>query len=224
MSLDVIPSRADWPMVVKVYSHFPTLRGSQFPYAIGSATLIDQKGLLTAAHVVYDPDRGGTADFFEISFGDGSSATVSGSNGRIRREWINGGANDALSMFDFGVIKLDAAAAPRPANISPTQLMDLSGVPLNVLGFNADQLFPTLDEFLLGARTTAIDLGQPLNGFRVGYPEFTHDGMSGGPILRVDEIGSGTFILRGIHTTLLDSQGNGLMLYSSLFQQVRSWL
>jgi V8-like Glu-specific endopeptidase len=218
-------NRADWPMTAMVLSYFPTLRNTRAPYTVGSATLIDPKAVVTAAHVIYDPDRGGWADMFDIYFGDGTSTRVEGAQGRVRSEWINEGTTSTLSLFDAGVIKLEQPASPRPAVPRSSLLDNLLGVPINVLGYPADPLVPNLYGYLAGARTTAIRQGVASNEARVAYPVYTYDGMSGGPLLRTDEIDSanGTFLLRGVHTSLFNNQGNGLTFYPSLFDQIMVW-
>jgi V8-like Glu-specific endopeptidase len=217
--------RSRWPMVAMVNSYFPSLRGLAKPYAIGSATLINSNALLTAGHVVYDPCRGGYADKFEISLGDGSpTIEVPGeANGRVHPWWKQEKKLDPLSAVDAGVILLDKPASPRFALQLQTTLNDFGSLPINVLGFPADPLVPAWQGWLAGARTQALNLGEPLNGFRIAYPVYTYDGMSGGPVLRVDEIGNGTFSMRGIHTSLVDSMGNGLMLYEDLLDRINDW-
>jgi V8-like Glu-specific endopeptidase len=216
-------------MVAMVLSYFPNMQGQLHPYAVGSATLINSNALLTAAHVIYDPsqDRGGFADKWDIFFGDQSTAlNVPGTkdgNGRVRQQWINEGWVNPLSQVDAGVILLDNPASPKFAVPRKTSLNDFGNLPINVMGFPADKLVPNLYGFLVGARTYALNLGPPLNGFRIGYPEYTYDGMSGGPVLRVDEIGNGSFSVRGVHTSLVNNMGNCLMLYDDLFDQVNRW-
>ncbi len=210
-----------WPMVARVFSYFPLLRGTP---TLGSATLIGSQAILTAAHVIYDPTRGGQATMFDIYFGDGTSHHVGGGNGRVRSEWTNSGTLDPLSWVDAGVIRLDQAAAAVPARPAATSQADLLGVPINVLGFPADDLVPQMYGSLAGTRTSAYDYGPPYNSYRIGYQERTYAGMSGGPVLRVDEINAGSFVVRGVHTSLPDGvHGNGLMLYPSLLDQVNNW-
>jgi V8-like Glu-specific endopeptidase len=225
MALDVLQWRL-WPMVGMVLSYFPSLRSLAYPYTVGSATLINSQFVLTAAHVIYDPTRGGQADAFDVYFGDGSSHRgLSGLLGKVRTDWKSAGTLDPLSMIDAGVIQLDRSASPQPAVPLSTTLYDLMGVPINVIGIAAgdDAACPNYGA-LMGTRTSAYNMGPPYNGYRVGYLNYTCDGMSGGPVLRVDEINNGSFVVRAVHTSLWNNMGNGLMLYQSLLDQVNRWL
>ena len=155
MSIDVL-QRPLWPMVGMVLSYFPSLRGLANPYTVGSATLINSQAVLTAAHVIYDPTRGGFADMFDIHFGDGSSHQVSGSSGKVFQQWIDSGTVDPLSSVDAGVIMLDRTATPQPAVPLPTSEYNLLGVPINVLGFPADDLVPQYYGSLFGGPDVGV--------------------------------------------------------------------
>src|SRR5689334_13012945 len=93
--------KAQWPQVGMIRSYFTTLNGW---YAIGTGTLIDPRAILTAAHVVFDPTRGGRPSKFEIFFGGGATATAAGTNGRYLQEWEAANRLDPLSAYDLGVI------------------------------------------------------------------------------------------------------------------------
>ncbi len=223
MAIDV-PQWPSWPMIGKVLSYFPSLRGLANPYTVASATLINRQAVLTAAHVIYDPTYGGRVDKFDIYFGDGSSHLgVPSASGKVRQEWISSGSTTTLSNVDAGVILLNRTATPAPAVPLQTDESALLGVPIDVIGFPADPLVPQFYGSLFRATTSAYDMGPIYNGFRIGYLDFTYSGMSGGPVLRVDEINNGTFIVRGVHTSLYNNMGNGLMLYDDLAKQVSSW-
>jgi V8-like Glu-specific endopeptidase len=214
---------SDRPNVGMVLSYFPSLRGLTEPYTVSSGTLINSQALLTAGHVIYDPTKGNQADMFEIFFGDGSSHQVVGGKGKVRREWKSAG-NDPLSMWDFGVILLDQDATPVPALPTQTSTNDLLGAQLNVRGFPADNLVPQYYGSLFEAVTSAYRMSPPYDGYRIGYLEYTYAGMSGGPVLRADEINNATFQVRAVHTSLYNNMGNGLMISSSVYGQIMSWI
>ncbi len=224
MALDVLQWPL-WPMVGMVLSYFPSLRNLAFPYTLGSCALINSQAVLTAGHIVYDPTRGGPADMFDIYFGDGTAHLgIPGLRGKVRSEFINQGTIASLSSVDAGVITLPEAATPQPAVAMVGSLNVLLGVPINVIGFSGgDTAACPAYGSLIGTRTSAYNMGPPENGYRVGYLDFTCDGMSGGPVLRVDEINNGSFIVRAVHTVLYNNLGNGLMLYPDLLAQINRW-
>ncbi len=230
MLVDFEQEWGDWPQIVTVLSHFPTLRNFPFPYTLGSGTLINSQAVLTAAHVIYDPTYGGWADSFDIFFGDGSSQVgVPIGQARVRTEWVANNTVDSLSSVDAGVILL-----PQQSNL-PFATPDvgdpsvLDGFPIDVLGFSGgdEAMCPPYGHLAL-AETTASNENTPSEDifFRVGYSDFVCEGMSGGPVIRVDEFNNGTFRVRAVHTSLypdVNGLGNGLMLYPDLLAQVQRW-
>jgi V8-like Glu-specific endopeptidase len=213
-----------WPQVGLIRSFFPTNR--VLP-AIGTGTLIDPRGILTAAHVIFDPTRGGPADRFEVTFGRGATATADGSKGRVIPEWISAGVLDPISAYDLGVILLDKPVNNVPvADFSPSVNTDLWGHNTNVVGYPIRSDFWDGDDHALaGGEGLPVDMGPPQDAqvYRVAYPTVSLGGMSGGPVYRSDELSTGMKI-RAVNTSVYNDNGNGLIIYSSLALWINSWL
>jgi V8-like Glu-specific endopeptidase len=221
------PQRVDktsWPQVALIRAYFPNLKGW---YAVGTGTLINRRAILTAAHVIFDshPDRGGLATKFEVFFGGGAAATAPGDNGRVLAEWENSTDPATLSAYDAGVILLDSSNAVEsvtPAQVFPTVLGNLLGQAINVVGYPIRPDFYN-DGALAGGSGLPMDMGLPLNGYRVAYPIVSLEGMSGGPVYRTDE--STTYIsIRAVNTAVYGGDGNGLMIYPDLAAQIGNWV
>jgi len=218
--------KTKWPQVGLIRSYFPGLGGW---YAIGTGTLINRRAILTAAHVIYDPSKGGEATNFEVFFGTGATTTAAGKNGRVLQQWIDSTNPDPsslnpISAYDAGVIVLDPTSAVdgvAPAAVRPTLLDDLRGHDLNVVGY------PIQSDFsggLAGGQCSPINMGPPWNGYRVAYPIMSLPGMSGGPVYRTDEVSLKTISIRTVNTSIYNGMGNGLMIYPDLAAQIGNWV
>ncbi len=220
------PHRLDktqWPQVGLIRSFFP----NNVQPAIGTGTLIDRRGILTAAHVIYDPTRGGWANRFEVAFGGGASATADRSKGRVIQEWISTNVLDPISPFDLGVILLDSPVSNVPlADFFPSVNTDLWGHNTNVVGYPIRSDFWDGDDHALaGGESSPVDMGPPpdAHAYRLAYPTVSLGGMSGGPVYRTDELSTGMKI-RVVNTSIYNGMGNGLIIYSTLAQWINQWL
>jgi V8-like Glu-specific endopeptidase len=225
------PQRLDktlWPQVGLIRSYFPSLNGW---FAVGTGTLINRRAILTAAHVIHDPTRGGPATKFEVFFGGGAAATAAGTNGRVLPEWVAANSLDPLSAYDAGVILLDptnvvggvATAGVFAPAAQAVVINDLLGHNVNVVGYPIRPDFYN-DAALAGGESSPFDmLGPPWNGYRIAYPTASLPGMSGGPVYRTDEI-SASFTIRAVNTSIYNGFGNGLMIYPDLAAQIGNWL
>jgi V8-like Glu-specific endopeptidase len=221
----VDPQRLDktlWPQVGLIRSYFPLLNGW---YALGTGTLINPRAILTAGHVIYDSaaDRGGRANRFEVFFGGGATATAAGSNGRVLQEWIDSDTHDPVSAYDAGVILLDptnAVPGVTPAAVLPSLIGDIVGHEVNMVGY---PFRPDLTGNLAGAAGSPIDMGSPLDAYRVAYTVVSIEGMSGGPVYRTDEA-SRQISIRAVNTSIYNGLGNGLMIYPALGTWIAKWV
>ncbi len=210
-----------WPQVGFIRSYFPTLNGW---FAVGSGTLINPRAILTAGHVVYDRQRGGPADRFEIVFGGGATTSSAGSNGRVLPEWESAPVTtDPRSPYDLGVILLseqDAVHGVTPAAVYESTPAQLVGKSVNLVGYPVMQ---NIYDVLYGAGATAGNTGQPWNGYLINYDVNTIEGMSGGPVY-LSTSASGPLGVRAIHTCLYDGRGHALTIYEGLARQIGIWL
>ncbi len=219
-------ANAQWPQVGLVRSYFPSLNGW---YGLGSATLINRRAILTAAHVIYDPSQGGTATRFEVFFGGGVQTTAPGGNGFVPDAWKattnpDPASLSPLSPYDTGVIVLDAAQAVDgvpTAGVCSSSFTDLNGHFVNFVGY------PVRADYnggLAGGQCQPLDMGTPLNEYRVAYVIESLPGMSGGPVYRTDEVSGQKIFIRAVNTSVYNGMGNGLIIYPALAAQIGQWL
>jgi V8-like Glu-specific endopeptidase len=217
---DVVPlSPARWPFVGFVRSFFPNLANQHFPFAVGTAFLINPAVALTAAHVVYDTfsGYGGLARSVDITFP--GQPTIGAAEFIPTNEWItqDSANNNPLSRVDIAAIFFNPPLTSVP-------FVDFgSGVGLaqeiTVVGYTGNN-YPRVPFF----GGTSFPITSPDDAFRIAYPFATLGGMSGGPVYSLDASNRPT--VRGIHTSLLDNgMGDGLRFTDGILELInKTWL
>ncbi len=169
---------------------------SDFPggfSAIGSGTMISDTLLVTAAHVVFDTRFGGLADITAtpgrsldfMPFGQSGAADI----------WVPDTfiATDT-QQYDFAIIELEEPLGAQTGhmNFAGSDGVGLFGTDIQVTGFPADLNFGGPRMF------TAVDEAAETVGNVLRHYADTTGGMSGGPIVRLDD--EGEPLLTAIHT------------------------
>jgi V8-like Glu-specific endopeptidase len=204
------------PAVAFIETEFPEPAKGAGGRTIGTGTLISDRLLLTAGHIVFDPSQGTWAKHVRVRFGGPGGRFLNASAVDTTKAWQD---KDSLSLVDFfsiwdvGIIVLED---PMPG-IPPVPFLPVASdqevlsAALVVGGYPAD---PT--ELLSGgeghnrgelcaARFTSLpgaELPSDLefvNQGRVFYPVNTVGGMSGGPVLRTGT--RNNVILTAVHAS-----------------------
>jgi V8-like Glu-specific endopeptidase len=226
----VLQDRNRLPYVAQVEIFFPRLGGRA---ALGSATLIHPRLLLTAGHVVYDPSRGNYPDAVRVNLGGTTRVSRTSRTFYTTEQWVGSDSStmNPTSAFDVGAILLDpsdhidTAEVPSavPASVPGP---DLAGLMLNVAGFPAEQpLFDgpvTLGE-LYGSNSFPQVADPPIKSQRVLYLITTLGGMSGGPVYTIEP--GGGITVRGVHTSTYEGYGCGLWITDDILANlIQPWL
>ncbi|MBX9585100.1 MAG: trypsin-like peptidase domain-containing protein [Gemmataceae bacterium] len=203
---------ADYPAVAALRCSFPNgeLVG-------GTGTLIAPRLVLTAAHVLFDPARGGKALNVEATFGGPGALPAPGVWVDYPTDWARPQSpldNSDVSAVDFGVVQLDRPLdrVVTPWRFEPIDDAALTGTPLSVGGYPVappdGSAFGTLfGNTAYAAQGAALPAGASrYEEFRLFYPIDTLKGMSGGPVYSVGP-DPGTRVIHGVHTAFISRMG-----------------
>ena len=230
---------SDFPYIGYIETSFPTPTHGPGGLEIGTGTLIAPCVVLTAGHIVFDPNQGGQADAITITLGGPGGMSVTSNRVDFPQEWRNGAPgsfdNSVNSAVDLGVIVLpepiDQFIAPVPFQTASDS--QLAGMSLNVAGYPAAPSAGTRgtlwgrNSHLLQGAAIPGDLA-PFESYRLFYPVSTLPGMSGGPLYDFNSV-SKVRTIRGIHTAgpTPDSPlfpGSALRITEDVLQLLQHWV
>jgi V8-like Glu-specific endopeptidase len=234
--LDILPADASkFPFIGYIQTSFPNPTAGLGGLEIGTGSLIAPRLVLTAAHMVYDPDQGGQALSVAVTFGGPQGRTYQNlTRVDFPVEWRS--PRDALDTSLVSPVDIAVVVLPQPIDrfITPVPFQTasdtmLTGMLLNVGGYPAfppqgprGQLWGN-DFNLLQDSALPANLAQD-GSFRLFYPVRTLGGMSGGPVYDFDAA-SNTRTIRGVHTSFLDGiGGSALRINEDIFQLIQYWV
>lgn len=216
MSLTLVDA-LEFPQIGLIRSFFPR---RVVPFTVGTGTLIDPRIVLTAGHVVYDHFRGGRADFVDVTLGNENRSTikVAGRDLHTTKQWVDTDSSfkSPTSSFDFAVVVLPAPVQDTvtPLRFEATENAQIQSMIVNVAGYPA-QFYADM----YGAHAGAL-LQSDLP-FRFFYPIATLPGMSGGPVFSLEQ---DSYVIRGIHTSLVGTQGCALRITNNVAGLLQTWI
>jgi V8-like Glu-specific endopeptidase len=206
---------SQWPWVGFVRSFFPALAGRQLPFAVGTGSLIQQRLVLTAGHVVFDREYGGAPLAVDVTLpGQGTFPGRAVPTDQWRDQ--DSLAASPVSAFDFAAIFLDSpVTTTEPVGVGLGE--DLLRAQVTVVGYTG-QNYPNVPFY--GA--SAFPMPSPYDAFRIAYPIDTLDGMSGGPVYTLDAANRPT--IRGVHTSFYNGHGDALRVTPNVLNLINTWL
>jgi V8-like Glu-specific endopeptidase len=220
LSLDKIEvsDKSRSPSIAMLKAHFP---GRRDICLLGTGTLIGPRVVLTAGHMLFNPEMGGFAEAVDVIFPSGTSITVKAHQMRTTRQWIaiDSHSYPLVSSFDIGCVVLPAPVDHfvQPMHFDCADDTTLRASPCTVAGYPLRM--PIGDLF---GCTTSLSR---LTGSHLFYPVATENGMSGSPVYTIDRH-SGIRTLRGVHTAKAHVDGYGVVIRITepIYQMICSWL
>jgi len=208
-----------FPFIALVRAHFPNDKPQSF--VIGTGTLITRRVILTTGNIVYDPSRGGYAEWVDVSFAsEGDRITIKADVLRTTKEWvdIDSVSMDPTSAFNIGCIALSAPVdIVLPVSVAPMRGSEASLL-FSIVGYSAGAPGPGAPGDLYGCQTHLSRIGD----YQLSYPVQTLDGMSGAPVYIIDD--AGRPMVRGVHTSIVNGLGRAISIYGPIADLVSYWV
>jgi glutamyl endopeptidase len=225
---------SSFPWLGLLKTSFPNPTKGPGGLEIGTGSLIGPRLVLTAGHMVYDPDQGGQAISVNLSFGGLGFLSITATEVDFPKEWRNPRSDldsSVVSPVDIGVIILpqpiDRFVTPMPFETASDTV--LTGTLLSVGGYPASPPAGSLgtlwgNSFNVVQGSALGDLAA-YEDFRLFYSVATLPGMSGAPVYSFDPVSS-IRIIRGIHTSFIDNEfiASALRISEDIYHLIQGWL
>ena len=232
----LLEAASNFPFIGYIRTTFPNPTMGPGGLEIGTGTLIAPRLVLTAGHIVFDPDQGGQAVSIDLTFGGPQGRQFRGLTEvdfpvewRQPRDQVD---SSLVSPVDIAVIILPQAidAFIKPIQFQTASDTMLAGKLMNIAGFPAvppdgsarGSLWGTNSNLLLG-NSLDEDL-QKYSKWRLFYPVRTRGGLSGAPVYDVDPV-SRTRTIYGVHSSFLNGVGgSALRITEGIFHLLQEWV